>query len=458
MKNISLNNLIRARVTPSPDRIAVIGKDESLCFSDLVDVSSSMHGQRVVIYISDTVKFIRTLVSLDGAAKALCPISTLIDEEELFDLLSQSEFDAVVSDLNEVNLGVFSRLNITFFSTSEMKFYDENNSHHGKNNSTWFIPTSGTTSRPKLVTHELGSLAASSLKSKKIRSSSEVWGQFYDLTRYAGYQVLFNSLLNGHTLVTSSFDQPIQDRVKNCAEKLVTHISATPSQWRQILMTGEDAKRIPLKQIVLGGEAADQPLLNALRRHFSEAKITHTYASTEAGLGISVSDGLAGFPSRFLDASEGSVNISIRDDKLFLRTLSSASAYSDGRELKDSQGWIETGDLVKFEGDRFFIIGRENGTINVGGDKVNPEYVRHVLLTHPSIGQVSVYGKKNSITGMVLAADIQLMPDVDEKLANKSIKLFIKEKFRPKDQPRIIKMVDDIQISLSGKLGPNHDS
>jgi len=457
MNNISLNDFIRARISLLLDNIAVIGKDESLRFSDLVELPSNMHGQRVVVYISNTVNFIRALISLDGAVKALCPISTLTDKEELVHLLSQSQFDAVVTDLNDEHLEVFASLNLRFFNVEDMSFFDENNLNYRKQNSTWFVPTSGTTSRPKLVRHEFVSLAASSLKSKKKNASTEVWGQFYDLTRYAGYQVLFNSLLNGHALVTSSSYEQIHERVSWCAENSVTHISATPSQWRKILMTGEDAIKIPLKQIVLGGEAADQPLLNALRKHFPKATITHTYASTEAGLGISVSDGMAGFPLRFLDDSAGSASISIRNEKLFLSTSSSAFGYSDGIELKDSQGWIDTGDLVKIDGERFFIIGRESGIINVGGDKVNPEYVRQILLTHPNIDQVSIYGKKNPITGMVLVADIQLKPNADKELEKKSIKVFVKDKFQSKDQPRIINIDDEILVSSTGKLGKNHE-
>ena len=218
-------------------------------------------------------------------------------------------------------------------------------------------------------------------------------------------------------------------------------------------MTGEGAKKIPLKQIVLGGEAADQQILSALSSFYPEVKITHTYASTEAGLGLSVSDRLAGFPTRFFDNSEGLSEISVRGERLFLRTTSSASNYVDGKRFKDSQGWIDTGDLVKVEGDRFFIIGRDSGIINVGGDKVNPENVRHTLLEHPDVIQANVFGKKNPITGMVLSANIQLKANVDEELAKASIKVFIKENFQIKDQPRLLKFVDDIEIALTGKLG-----
>ena len=182
------------------------------------------------------------------------------------------------------------------------------------------------------------------------------------------------------------------------------------------------------------------------------AKITHTYASTEAGLGISVSDGLAGFPVRFLESSKGSVDLKIRKEKLFLSSSSSALGYNDDTKLKDQQGWIDTGDLVKVVEKRFYIIGRTNGIINVGGDKVNPEHIRHILLKHPKIEQVRIYGKKSPITGMVLAADIQLKTNINEKVEKNSIKTFVKDKFQPKDQPRIINIVGEILINSTGKL------
>jgi acyl-coenzyme A synthetase/AMP-(fatty) acid ligase len=141
----------------------------------------------------------------------------------------------------------------------------------------------------------------------------------------------------------------------------------------------------------------------------------------------------------------------------FLRTLSSASSYSNGELVKDLEGWVDTGDLVKIEGNRFFVIGRESGIINIGGDKVNPEHVRHVLLEHPDINQVKVFGKKSPITGMVLAANVQLKANVEREFAKTSIKIFIKKKFQMKYQPRILRFVDDIEVALSGKLGGNDE-
>jgi len=211
--------------------------------------------------------------------------------------------------------------------------------------------------------------------------------------------------------------------------------------------------KIPLRNIVLGGEAADQTTLDALKKYFPESKITHVYASTEAGIGISVSDGLAGFPMRFLESSEVTVDIAIRKDRLFLRSPSTALGYGDETDLKDLHGWVDSGDLVKTEGDRFFVIGRANGTINIGGDKVNPNKVRQILLDHPHVVEVSVYGKKNPITGMLLSDDVQIDLDIDEDTGKKSIMEFVKDRLQPKDRPRKILIVDEILIDSTGKIG-----
>lgn len=452
MKNMSLNNLIITRVAPALDRVALIGNNQRISFQDLLGTCSGLQGKRVAVFVRNTIGLVRTLVALDGCAKTICPISTATDTKEIHHIIAKHPFDVVITDMSTRPLQPFSDLDIQIQNLHDVCFLDSFSESQNNQQSDWLVPTSGTTSMPKLVSHSISSLGASSLKMRKLTEQNKIWAQFYDLTRFAGYQVLLNSLLNGHTLVTLPAEISIHERVERCAEECVTHISATPSQWRKILMTGEDAKRIPLEQIVLGGEAVDQQILTALSNSYPKAKITHTYASTEAGLGIAVSDRLAGFPLRFIGNTDGSADISVRSGKLFLKAPSSASGYVDGKLFKDLEGWIDTGDLVEFVGDRFIITGRESGIINVGGDKVNPETVRQTLLEHPDVLQAIVFGRKNPITGMVLSAKIQIKANVDEMAAKTSIKIFIKENLPTKERPRLLNFVDDIGVTLTGKM------
>ena len=81
----------------------------------------------------------------------------------------------------------------------------------------------------------------------------------------------------------------------------VRAVSGTPSYWRRLVTLGSrDAlKEIPLEQITLGGEIADQTLLDTLKLMYPAARIVHIYATSELGRCFSVKDGKAGFPGPF---------------------------------------------------------------------------------------------------------------------------------------------------------------
>lgn len=451
MKKTNLSRLIQARLNGRLNRHAVIGESKNLLFSDLVQFSLSLQDKRVILYISDTASLISAMTSLDGFVKLLSPISTLMRKNVLIYLLSLYKFDVVVSDMPADELQAFRDQNIKVFTIDDLNFSKEDQQKNSSEDTMWLIPTSGTTSKPKLVKHTLSSLTASALRTKNEHDETQVCALFYDPTRYAGYQTIFFSLLNGHKLLTPMLSETINERVKKCIEERVTHISATPTLWRKILMSSMST-RIPLKQIVLGGESVDQRTLDALRKQFPNSKITHVYASTEAGLGLSVSDGLAGFPLKFLENSVSPVQIAFRKNRLFLRSQSVALGYCDDADLKDLDGWVDTGDLVKIEGQRFFVIGRANGTINIGGDKVNPNKVRQILLEHPHVIEARVYGKKNPISGTLLAADVMLDYNVDEVTGKESVLAYIKERLHLKERPRIVRIVDNINVDSTGKI------
>ena len=59
-------------------------------------------------------------------------------------------------------------------------------------------------------------------------------------------------------------------------------------------------RRIAPRYVRLSGEIADQAVLDSLKARFPDAAIGHAYASTEAGVGFEVTDGLEGFPASFI--------------------------------------------------------------------------------------------------------------------------------------------------------------
>jgi acyl carrier protein len=79
------------------------------------------------------------------------------------------------------------------------------------------------------------------------------------------------------------------------AARGVTHISGTPSHWRALLMSGGARDRAALCAPVRRDRRPGRARWPACG--LPRGLIGHAYASTEAGVGFEVNDGLEGFPA-----------------------------------------------------------------------------------------------------------------------------------------------------------------
>ncbi len=271
----------------------------------------------------------------------------------------------------------------------------------------WVLFTSGTTGRPKMVLHDLATLSAPIMAATAIENG-EVWSTFYDIRRYGGLQILLRALLGGGSMVLSDAAEPVAGFLARAAREGVTHISGTPSHWRRALMSPAARSFAPL-YVRLSGEVADQPVLDRLATAFPSANIAHAFASTEAGVAFSIADGHEGFPAALLHQS-GAVEMRVQDGSLRLRSNRLAMRYlgDNAPRLEDSDGFVDTGDMVELRGDRYHFVGRREGIINVGGLKVHPEEVESVLNSDPRVQMSRVRARKSPITGAIVTADIVL--------------------------------------------------
>jgi acyl-CoA synthetase (AMP-forming)/AMP-acid ligase II len=219
--------------------------------------------------------------------------------------------------------------------------------------------------------------------------------------------------------------------------------------WRKIVMI-PSSQHLQLRQITLGGEIADQKVLNTLRARYPNAKIVHIYASTEAGACFSVKDGVAGFPAAYITNPPAGVELRIADDQvLWIRPSTHDQRYlNSDKNVFDVDGFINTGDIVTKSGDRYHFAGRVNGTINVGGDKVLPEEVETALLSIPYVRQARVYGKQNAFLGAVVAADVvmDMAKGTRESILSELARLLPANKI-----PATLNIVSDLHLSSAGK-------
>ncbi|CAK0775500.1 hypothetical protein CCP2SC5_60015 [Azospirillaceae bacterium] len=309
------------------------------------------------------------------------------------------------------------------------------------------LPTSGTTGTPKLVRHQLNRLMG------RVRGGAgrdARWLMTYEPTAYAGFQVTLSALAAGATLVFHP-NAGVAVLAQEAVRHKVTHVSGTPSFWRAFLLAMGGSKP-PLQAITLGGEAADQSILDRLSANFPSARIRHVYASTEAGVLFSVSDGRAGFPARWLHTGVDGVNLRVQNGVLEVRSPHAMLGYagSNDRPHTTADGWFVSGDLIEIIDDRVFFNGRVDGAINVGGVKVAPEKIEHFLMSVPGVLNALVSGARNPITGNVLRADVVPETGVDQE-ALRALIFQHTAVLPPAERPRLINFVDTLAYALSGK-------
>lgn len=315
----------------------------------------------------------------------------------------------------------------------------------------WIIPTSGTTGTPKLVSHTLATLMRSA-QQDKTKGAAFRWGLLYDVTRFAGLQVFLQAVCGGSALIFPDVHAEMGAQVEFLAARGCNALSATPTLWRKILMMPE-SRALPLRHISMGGEIADRRVLEAVTTAWPEARVRHIYASTEAGVGFSIADGKPGFPAAFLEAPPPGVELRVDDaNMLWLRPAVRGQDYIQ-RDLRieGDEGWIPSGDIIRLEGDRFLFCGRENGAINVGGNKVFPQEVEEVILQVPGVAAAVVAGRANPIMGQLVEVRVVAQPGIAEEALRPVILSACREKLQRWQIPAMVKFVPAIATTGAGK-------
>src|SRR5262245_31258103 len=440
----------------------LIGAEHRTALVDLLQGSAiasgveNLRGRSVLIASADQFCVALALIELDGLARRVVLYPPDLALEHLPYVMRYAKVDAVVSDgsfLSGASIGAAQHAICTPVLVPRV--------HAGQERlpTEWVLLTSGTTGRPKMVLHTLASLAGAIGASEP--HTEVIWSTFYDIRRYGGLQIFLRAVLTRSSLLLTGPQELVANFLTRAGEAGVTHMSGTPSHWRRALMSRE-AERIAPRYIRLSGEIADQAILNGLRSFYPDAEISHAFATTEAGVAFDVRDELSGFPARML-TDTSAVNLKVVDATLRIRSSRTAQRYlgDNPPSLKDSEGFVDTGDVLELRDGRYFFQGRRDGVINVGGRKVHPEEVEAVLNRHPQVRLSLVKTKKNPITGALVVADVLLKdPSTPEgeqaRELQQTIQQFCRESLAPHKVPAAISFVPAIAISETGKLVRRH--
>ncbi len=374
------------------------------------------------------------------------PIACIVDGNEIsFKILAnmyREKLDGIIiirSRMTELVYELLIENGYSIFDSESRKWIHKSNFKVVSNRIS--LLTSGTTGIPKLIHHTWDSINTSgNLK----RSEKRNWLLPYQIGTYAWFQLVSLSMFSNGQKITICEEVDFVEIFRMAHQHRVDAISATPTFWRMAMMQvpKKVLRSIKFRQITLGGEIVDQNILDSLKSVYPKSRITHIYASTEAGASIVVNDGKSGFPKSLLSTNEGKISLKIEDGILFIRSKFAAMNVSDG------SGWVNTRDRVECVTGRVFVKGRaDTSMINVGGSKAYPSDIESVILSHESVDWCRVRAVRAPFLGNLPQADIKLNTPIDIEELEKRMILFCGERLPDYAVPRIWNLVDKIPIT-----------
>jgi acyl-CoA synthetase (AMP-forming)/AMP-acid ligase II len=143
-----------------------------------------------------------------------------------------------------------------------------------------------------------------------------------------------------------------------------------------------------------------------------------------------------------------------RTGQIVVRGASVTAGY-DGNpratEAAFAGDWFKTGDLGYFDNDGYlFLVGRIREIINRGGEKIAPQEVDEVLLDHPAVAEAVTFAVPHATLGEDVASAIVLRPHA--AVTPRDIRQFVSGRITDFKVPRQVLIVKEIPKGPTGKV------
>ena len=340
--------------------------------------------------------------------------------------------------------------------------------HAGDARHGWIGVTSGTTGRPKLVSHGHRQVIATAMATGKrlAMTPRDVSGHLTPLSLANGQRTAFLlSLLNGgsvHCLPEAGADA-LLDAVDADA---VSYVSCSFTIHRELLALFRSGRRVRssrLRFVRVASGALEPPEMDALEAAFGVPVVTGLGA-TETGMVAHQhlppsprKRGSVGRPLacdlRLVDEAGREVPpgalgaIEVRGPQLF-------DGYLDDPDLDARSfagGWFRMGDLGWIDEDgELHIAGRLAETINRGGEKISPAEIDAVLLSLAGVADAAAFGLPHPTLGEEVVAAVVRSPD--GTVTGSSVQEHVRAALGSRRTPRQVWFVGGLPRNAAGKL------
>ncbi|NBD37694.1 MAG: AMP-binding protein [Verrucomicrobia bacterium] len=314
------------------------------------------------------------------------------------------------------------------------------------------LPTGGSTGRPRLCLHDLGTLSVAAQGYAQRFANENLYHSVSCLPPYhvGGMMPALRAVACGGRIAYLDYRDP--DSFPQVTFPLrESALSLVPTQLRRILATAGGARRLrSFGLILVGGAACPADLLRKARAE--EIPLAPCYGSTETAAMITVLS-----PAAFLagKASSGTALPHVRlaiesgSGRLLVDAESNLRAYVPARR-NFSRHPFRTQDLAKLDPDGGLrILGRHDRVIISGGKKIQPEAVEEAALRSGLCADVLCRAREDADWGQAVV--LVVVPRDPPSFGKEVLLRALRDHLPSAALPKSIDVVAEIPRSAAGK-------
>lgn len=326
--------------------------------------------------------------------------------------------------------------------------------------------TSGTTARPKGVTHThrtLGTMARYGLAITEA-VHGDVTGVVLPACHIFGLSALVLTWLEGNTVVMiPRFDPTLV--LEQLQAHRVTGIGALPVMLNA-LVHHPDARSYDLSSLrvcIAGGDAVATELQRLFKETFG-CDVTEACGMTEVqpyacnrlygeGKVGSIGRAAPGATLRLVDAFGKDVGPGESGEVLVKSGAAMVGYWNDPENTRATihDGWLSTGDLAHVDEDGYYwFVGRKKEIIIRAGSNISPLEVEEALYQHPAVREVGVVGSPDAEFGEIVVAFVA--PKAGTAPSERELQTFLASRMAAYKIPAHITFIPELPKGLTGKV------
>lgn len=412
------------------DDISVTGEEITSCSISLALKFKLEPKQPVAVFCDSAIANVLSMFAGWSVRGCVLLLSPHLSEKEVVNVLLESDCKTVLSDkkVSEKLKREFSVKSIKPKCLEEflqcknpsesLRTNYSTDSHDKLSDKALVLFTSGTTGRPKGVTHSFSRLI------RRLQINNEVVGDAFSrslclLPLHFGHGLIGNflsPLYSGNRVFLTAKPLGISTRLFQSWLEIhsITFMSSVPAFWRMALRASGETKQnmVSNLRIHIGSEQLDQKLVIAISNLLGTAEIYNLYGVTELCNWFSISkplhdkrDNYIGIPmeGRFGILSEDSQVVSQGKGELLVKTPTLMLGYLNQTEMTSLAliaDWFRTGDIGVLDADgSATILGRKKLEINAGGIKIAPEEIESIVMQFENVADCCTVGVADQILG-----------------------------------------------------------